>query len=126
MTYTFEPYNRQTLDQAVKQKGTFSFSLGTNDIAELGISNPDDVAQVRDGGRFDLTPWRKNPIRRVRFDITVMTAREILHDASQVAAYLYLQFEQAGGANGLGDISATYNPLNSPTVRVVQLDPIVA
>lgn len=122
MTYIFEPYNRQLLDQAVQQGGSFTFSLGTNDVGDLGLSHPDDVAQVRDGGRFDLTPWRKNPIRRVILE-TPLSAREILHDASRLAGHLYLQYEQAGGSAGMGDISATYNPMDSTTLRVVQLDP---
>lgn len=125
MTYTFATYNRQTLDQAFKQKGTFSFSLGTNDINDLGISHTDDVAQVIEGGRFDLTPWRKNPPRRALLNEPSMTAREILHDASFVVGHLYLQYEQSGGENATGDISATYNPLETPAPRLVTLDPAV-
>lgn len=128
MTYEFDTYNRQLLSQAVQQGGSYTFSLGTGSIGDLGISNPDDVAQVREGGRFDLTPWRKNPSPRLTLEKYALTARDILHDASRVAGclYLHLHYEQAGGEAGVGDISATYNPMASTTLRMVQLDPTLA
>jgi len=125
MTYTFEKYDRNLLDRAVKNGHSVTFSLGTDDIGELGISHPHDVALVRVGDWFDLHAWQTKPIRRLMLE-TPKSPREILDSASGLVGYLYLQYEQAGGPAGMGDISATYNPLVAPTSRVVQLDPIVA
>ena len=122
MTYEYEPYDRRKLYNAVHSKGTYTFTLGTNDLEELGVIGVDDQAQIRDGGRFDLTPWRKNPPRRLLMN-TTLSPREILHDASHVAGHLFLQLEPSGGPDGFGEISATYNPLETPTLRTVHVEP---
>ena len=123
MTYQYSTYDRQKLAEAVRLKGTYSFTLGTGEAEGLGVKLPNDQAQIRDGGRFDLTPWRKNPPRRSPLG-SGLTARGILHDASHVAGHLFLQLEPSGGPAGTGEISATYNPMETPTLRVVHVEPV--
>jgi hypothetical protein len=98
--------------------------LETGDAADLGVTHEDDVAQIRDGGRFDLTPWRKNPVKRLLMQST-LSPREILYDASHVAGHLYLQLDPGAGPAGAGEISATYNPLSTTTMRTVHVEPSV-
>lgn len=123
MTYQYPTYDRQKLYNAVHGKDTYTFTLGTADLEDLGVKLPNDQAQIRDGGRFDLTPWRKNPPRPSLLN-TGLTPREILLDASQVAGHLFLQLEPSGGPDGMGEISATYNPMETPTLRVVHVEPV--
>ena len=73
--------------------------------------------------RAPKSPWRKNPPRRSLLD-SGLTARGILHDASHVAGHLFLQLEPSGGPAGTGEISATYNPLETPMLRVVHVEPV--
>lgn len=119
-----DTFDSSMLARAVKDGGTYSFSLGTADIKDLGLTDEDDIAQVCAGGRFDLTPWRKwgKPPQSLFSESAPMTPMHILHDASRIAAYLYLNYEQSGGADGMGDVSATYNALNTPALRVVHVD----
>lgn len=126
MAQIYNTYDRAALAQAVKAGTCWTFSLKTNDITALGLTNEDDIHQVREGGRFDLKPWRGwNPNRSLMAPVRE-TPMSILHDASSVAPYLYLQLDQSGGPDGMGDITATYNPPTSdaasPTLRVLEID----
>lgn len=122
MTYQYPTYDRAALDRAVASKGFYVFTLGTWDVTELGVFDEDDQAQIRDGGRFDLTPWRKAGPRRVLTPPT--TARDILHDASHVAGHLYLQMEPGAGPHGAGEISAMYvhTTLSTTATRSVHVE----
>lgn len=121
MTYQHEPYDRTLLLNAVKNGGFYSFSLGTANIADLGITDPDDEAQVRDGGRFDLTPWRKWAAPKpTLLGKPTWGPMNILHDASLIAGHLYLQVE-LGANDGTGDISASYSAAPNTAIRTVVL-----
>lgn len=122
MTYQYPNYDREELERAVANKGHYVFTLATADVTELGVFNEDDQAQIRDGGRFDLTPWRKSGPRRVL--TAPSTARDILHDASHIAGHLYLQMEPGAGETGSGEISAMYSPLTTTTPRTVVVEPV--
>ncbi|KRE90876.1 hypothetical protein ASG87_01685 [Frateuria sp. Soil773] len=110
------------LAHAFNNKTFHTFSLGTADISAIGVTHPDDVAQIRDGGRFDLTPWHNlaGQIPRLMEKSPV----QILQDASTVVPYLYLQLDQSAGLDGRGDITATYNPEpNAATTRILTVVP---
>lgn len=125
MTYQFEPYDRQKLQAAYQAKVPYAFTLGTGDVLDLGVTNEDDQAQVRDGGRFDLTPWRKSGARSILPPPPPVTAREILADASNIVGHLYLSLDPGAGPHGSGEISAMYSPLTSTTPRLVVVEPSV-
>lgn len=126
MAENYNTYNRDALAQAVKAGTTWTFSFKTNDISALGLAHEDDVKQVIEGGRFSLAPWRGWSPKRSLMNTKKETPMSVLHDASSVAPYLYLQLDQSGGPNGMGDITATYNPptenADSPTLRVLRVD----
>jgi len=124
MTYQYPAYDRQQLENAVRTKTQYVFTLATGDVMDLGVTHEDDQAQIRDGGRFDLTPWRKNGPRSL-LQAPPTTPREILTDASDVAAFLYLQLEPGAGPHGSGEISAMYSPLTTTTPRFVHVEPSV-
>lgn len=120
MTHTYPLYSRQKLADAVGSQGTYTFSLGTSDPKDLGITDDDHIAEIISGGRFDLTTWRKWQPK-----LLAPQPMRTLHNASQVAGYLYLSVELTGGKDGAGDITATYNPMESTTPRLIHLDPKV-
>lgn len=123
MTTLYPAYDRQALDRAVHSKSTFTFSLGTSDVKDLGITDPDGMLEIKAGGRFDLTTWRKWQPKP-----HAPQAMHTLHDASQIAGHLYLGIEptsSADGREGITDITATYSPLTTTTPRTLHLDPSV-
>ncbi|WP_266158598.1 hypothetical protein [Dyella silvatica] len=124
MTYKYPTYVRQHLEDAVKHQHEYIFTLATWDVIELGVFNDDDQAQIRDGGRFDLTPWRKSGPRQVLTAPT--TAHGILLDASHIAGHLYLQMEPGAGNAGAGEISAMYvpHPPSTTATRTVHVEPL--